>query len=60
MTDRRAEYEASEYAQEKRVIRRNKLDRFLALKREHEQFQSIPKSKRRWDTRLSRWIEDKR
>jgi hypothetical protein len=55
----RAEYERSEYAQRKRQHKRERLLRFLALRKERETFMSIPKSKRRWDVNLSRWVEQR-
>ena len=58
MTDLRQQYEASEYAQQKRQIRRSRLDRFLALRREREQHDAVPKSKRRWDPSRCRWVDE--
>ena len=38
--------------------KREKLKMFLAKRKEREQLQSIPKSKRRWDVAQCKWVHD--
>jgi hypothetical protein len=47
-----------ELEQRKRAKTRARINKMLAIKAERDAFNSIPKSRRRWDVNLSRFIED--
>jgi len=51
-----AQLQAEIDAKRKQKIRA-RLSKFLGLKAERAAHDAIPKSKRRWDTNRSRWIE---